>query len=115
MNPGDHGTEMMSPELQDVITPNNQPGEPVETITRLLAIFSSTDQVTVSCALNTLDTRRVDVDKIPAAVGVSLFKKSQTMSGSYTLITHGEEFVLPTNITVYGFFDETCSISFTVD
>ncbi len=118
MNPEEHGKEMMSSEIEGTVPPNNQPGQAVETTTCLLVSFADGTKMTLDCVLGALDDRRIEIAGVPAATGVTLYKKfkdGQCPPGCFVLKTYGLSFVTPPNLSVYGFFDDLCAVSFTGD
>ena len=118
MNPEDqHGQEMMSSELADVVPPNTKPGDKVTSTVCLVAKYSSGQEVSVICILNTLADGRVDLDGIPSQVGVALFwnyQHEQDMA-EYHLTVYDFAFELGKKLTVYALYGDTCSVTFSND
>lgn len=114
MDIGNTGKEMMSDGLQDVMGADNSSSEDVVSVTQLILEYSEDDVVTVPCTINTLALDRVDVDGVPAKIGVEIFQKylKYRDSASYKLECFGERFELGRNVTVYGFYTGACSLTF---
>lgn len=118
----DHGQEMMSPELSGQVEPSNNPSVPdVDSSPKLLVKYSGEDEVTLSCTVGSWDGRRLDVDNIPIRQAFKLLKRNVSAEGSRVesimLKAYDTSFLIVNSvescadITVYGIYGETCSVT----